>query len=110
MATPQMDVAALQATLTSAIRAFVAQSPLNRFRDIDGSPIWDEPLVAFAEGDDELFERYKTVVHDKVKCRQFVFETMSSWAKKPGYIGSYASCGLCQTGVPCEAGIPTARV
>jgi len=45
----------LQAWLAAAIKQFVAESPLNRLRDIDGSPMWDEPLVAFADGDDPLF-------------------------------------------------------
>jgi hypothetical protein len=29
-------------------------------------------------------------------------------AHGPGYIGLYAGCGLCQTGVPCESRIPIA--
>jgi len=44
--------------------------------------------------------------HDKLKCREFLFVTQQDWVKKPGYIGSYGGCGLCQTGVPCESGIP----
>lgn len=49
--------------------------------------------------------------HDKIRCRQYVFETLAAWAKdKAGYIGSYAACGLCQTAVPCESGIPLAAL
>jgi ferredoxin len=44
--------------------------------------------------------------HDKIKCRENVQVTQKSWLEKPGYIGRYAGCGLCQTKVPCEAGIP----
>ncbi|MBW1801495.1 MAG: epoxyqueuosine reductase [Deltaproteobacteria bacterium] len=44
--------------------------------------------------------------HDKVKCRECVSITQASWLKKEGYIGKYAGCGLCMTGVPCEARIP----
>jgi ferredoxin len=44
--------------------------------------------------------------HDKIKCRENVQVTQNSWLEKPGYIGKYAGCGLCQTKVPCEAGIP----
>lgn len=40
----------------------MATSPLNSLRDIDGSPIWEEPLVGFADGDDPLFDLYKSVV------------------------------------------------
>lgn len=52
----------LQAELCAAIKSYVATSPLNALRDIDSSPIWDEPLVGFADGDDELFTLYKSVV------------------------------------------------
>ncbi|MEE8472225.1 MAG: epoxyqueuosine reductase, partial [Dehalococcoidia bacterium] len=44
--------------------------------------------------------------HDKNACRQYLFEGLSSWKEKEGYIGKYISCGLCQTRVPCEARIP----
>ncbi len=44
--------------------------------------------------------------HDKLKCRELLFVKQQDWVKKPGYMGSYGGCGLCQTGVPCESGIP----
>ena len=44
--------------------------------------------------------------HDKDKCHEFVFVTLAEWLKKPGYLGSYGACGLCQTKVPCEYQIP----
>jgi len=44
------------------IRAFVAESPENRHLAIDDSPIWDAPLVGFADGDDPLFARYKEII------------------------------------------------
>lgn len=44
--------------------------------------------------------------HDKVLCREQVEHVQASWLKKEGYIGRYAGCGLCMTGVPCEARIP----
>ena len=50
--------------------------------------------------------------HDKTKCLQILFETQKPWIEGvhgPGYIGMYAGCGLCQTGVPCEHRIPTTR-
>jgi epoxyqueuosine reductase len=52
----------LQSELVEAITAYVSTSPLNRLRDIDGSSIWEEPLVGFADGDDPLFELYRSVV------------------------------------------------
>lgn len=43
--------------------------------------------------------------HDKAKCKAFLFDTVSPYAKAQFGIESYG-CGLCQTGVPCESGIP----
>ncbi len=59
-ATPQLTE--LQQFLVDAIQQYVAESPLNRLRDIDGSPIFEAPLVGFADGDDPLFQQYKQVV------------------------------------------------
>ncbi len=44
--------------------------------------------------------------HDRVKCWEHLSVTQMDWLKRPGYIGIYAGCGLCQTGTPCESGIP----
>ena len=43
---------------------FVEDSQENRLAEIDGSPIWDAPLVGFADGDDPLFREYKTIIGD----------------------------------------------
>ena len=52
--------------------------------------------------------------HNKLKCLQTLYEKQKPWldgAHGPGYIGLYAGCGLCQTGVPCESRIPaTAKI
>lgn len=44
--------------------------------------------------------------HDKLRCREYLNKGQAFWLKKEGYIGRYAGCGLCMTGVPCEARIP----
>ena len=44
--------------------------------------------------------------HDKAKCYRTLNVGQAAWLKKPGYIGRYAGCGLCQTKVPCEDRIP----
>jgi len=47
--------------------------------------------------------------HDKLKCFNILYEKQAPWLKGehgPGYIGTYAGCGLCQTGVPCQSRIP----
>lgn len=50
--------------------------------------------------------------HDKLKCVEVLFEKQKPWLEGtygPGYIGKYAGCGLCQTGVPCENRIPALK-
>lgn len=60
--TGQAQMTGLQSFLEEAIKKYVTESPLNRLKDIDGTTMWEEPLVGFADGDDPLFEQYKTVV------------------------------------------------
>ena len=42
--------------------------------------------------------------HDKEKCRKYLAETRQHVKETYGFDGY--GCGLCQVGVPCEAGIP----
>lgn len=47
--------------------------------------------------------------HDKVKCFEVLVDQQKPWLEGfhgPGFIGIYAGCGLCQTGVPCAMRIP----
>ena len=44
--------------------------------------------------------------HDKLKCRAYTTNVVKKGAlERYGYQG-FIACGLCQTGVPCEFGIP----
>lgn len=43
--------------------------------------------------------------HDKMKCFDHMFKTVIPYIKTHYGFDGY-SCGLCQTGVPCESGIP----
>ena len=47
--------------ITEAIKTFARSSPANRLPDT-GAPIFEEPLVRFASGDDPLFTEYKTII------------------------------------------------
>lgn len=42
--------------------------------------------------------------HDKQKCEQYQEETLRPLRKR--YAVPITGCGLCQTGVPCESGLP----
>jgi len=47
--------------------------------------------------------------HNRARCVQEVFIGQKAWlegAHGPGYIGMYAGCGLCMTGLPCSTRIP----
>jgi epoxyqueuosine reductase QueG len=44
------------------IRRFVKEDPGNRLARLDGSPIFQEPLVGFVAGDDPIFGRLKQVI------------------------------------------------
>lgn len=44
------------------IEGFVVASPLNRLQRIDGSPIFDAPLVGVADGADPLFQQYQQII------------------------------------------------
>jgi epoxyqueuosine reductase len=43
--------------------------------------------------------------HDKAPCRAYIDGTTKAYVKSQFGFEGYA-CGLCQTGVPCESGIP----
>ena len=44
--------------IEKAIRNFVKTSPLNRLESFGGEPIFDQPLVGFANSNDPLFSEY----------------------------------------------------
>jgi len=50
--------------------------------------------------------------HDKLKCFETLFEKQKPWIEGmhgQGFIGNYAGCGLCQSGVPCATRIPVKK-
>jgi len=61
---PARSLKTMASHIGHGIRAFVAESPENRHKAIDDSPIFDAPLVAVADGDDPLFAQYKTIIGD----------------------------------------------
>jgi len=50
--------------LEEAIKAYALSSPLNRLRAFNGSPIFEEPLVGFVDGDAPIFKEYKAILAD----------------------------------------------
>ena len=50
--------------LEAAIKEYVATNPGNRLTSFDNTPIFDEPLIGFADGDDAIFQDYKVIIGD----------------------------------------------
>lgn len=50
--------------LENAIKEYVATSPQNQLPAFNNEPVFDTPLVGFADGDDPIFQYYKMVVGD----------------------------------------------
>jgi len=50
--------------IEETIKKFTAQSPFNSLKDIDGTRIFDEPLVGFSDGDAQIFTGYKEIIGD----------------------------------------------
>jgi epoxyqueuosine reductase QueG len=48
--------------IETEIKSFVRDSPLNHMPGEENQPIFDEPLVKFADGSDPLFEQFKTII------------------------------------------------
>jgi epoxyqueuosine reductase len=48
--------------IETEIKPFVRNSPLNRMPGEADMPIFDEPLVGFADGSDPLFQEFKTII------------------------------------------------
>ncbi|MBI2859709.1 MAG: hypothetical protein HYX90_11600 [Chloroflexi bacterium] len=53
-----------QRFLRRAISEYVANDPGNRLVHFGNEPVFGEPLVGFADGDDLLFQEYKTIIGD----------------------------------------------
>ena len=45
-----------------AIRKYVRTSPLNHLASFDNAPIFERPLIGFADGDDSIFTDYKIII------------------------------------------------
>jgi len=61
-----MDVTeerAIRAEIIDEARRFIREDPANRL-DLDGLPLYDEPLVGFVAGNDPLFRELKVVIGD----------------------------------------------
>jgi epoxyqueuosine reductase len=56
------EIADAAAFVAGEVKAFTLKSPLNHLPGLDGSPIFEEPLVQFADGGDPIFTEYKGII------------------------------------------------
>lgn len=71
------------------IKSFVLNSPFNRMPDDENQPIFDEPLVKFANGNDPLFEEFKSIIATTHLTPREALAAISY--KSPDYIGKSIS-------------------
>lgn len=64
MTAPGLDPLHPEDSLRAIIAEQVLTNPLNRLSRLDGKPIFEDPLVGFADGYDPLFQQYKTIIGD----------------------------------------------
>jgi len=50
--------------IENVIKEYLAHSPVNRLIEFDDAPVWGEPIVGFADGDDPLFQTLKKTIGD----------------------------------------------
>lgn len=62
------------AFIEGAIKTYVRESPLNRLPSFDNEPIFDEPLIGFADADDPLFREYKSIIGEFHQTPREAFE------------------------------------
>jgi epoxyqueuosine reductase len=68
--------------IENVIKNFVSVSPLNRLDTFEGAPIFEIPLIGFADGDDPLFEEYKKVVNkDHYSPREILMKHLTETLK-----------------------------
>jgi epoxyqueuosine reductase len=71
--TPESNVQYIIAT----IKDFVIESPANRLPSFNNEPIFDEPLIGFARGDDPIFEEYKRTADSQHLTPREVFDSFA---------------------------------
>jgi epoxyqueuosine reductase len=87
--------------LENAIKEYVRTSPLNHLTAFDNAPIVDEPLVAFADGDDPVFQEYKTVIGDfHLTPRELLGKHVAAKMWRFGVKGSMDSIGVVSWALP----------
>jgi epoxyqueuosine reductase len=71
------------------IKSFVLNSPLNRMPEDENQLIFDEPLVKFADGNDDLFNQFKSIIAPTHLTPREAL--VAIFHKNPDYIGKSIS-------------------
>ncbi|MDP2720257.1 MAG: epoxyqueuosine reductase [Dehalococcoidia bacterium] len=62
--------------IEKAIKEFVASSSLNKLSSFNGATIFNQPLVAFSDGDDPIYQDYKRIIGDFHLTPREVLDTL----------------------------------
>ena len=74
------------------IRKYVRSSPLNRLEAFGNTPIFEHPLIGFADGDDPLFVEFKkTVSPNHLTPREFLGKHVTEVVKRPETVCPHVS-------------------
>jgi epoxyqueuosine reductase QueG len=60
--TTEDSISGFEEWIAEEIRGFVREDPANRLEQLDGSPIFETPLVGYVAGDDAIFTQLKQVI------------------------------------------------
>ena len=87
--------------IENAIKEYVRTSPLNHLTAFDNSPIVDDPVVAFADGDDPIFPDLKTVIGDfHLTPREILEKYVAAKNWRFGATGSIEKIGVVSWALP----------
>lgn len=87
--------------LENAIKEYVRTSPLNHLTAFNNLPIVDEPIVAFANGDDRIFHDLKTIIGEfHLTPREIMEKYVVSKRWRFGVTGSIDNVGVISWALP----------
>lgn len=87
--------------LENAIKEYVRTSPLNHLTAFNNEPIADEPIVSFADGDDPIFQEYKTIIGDfHLTPRELLEKYVAAKRWRFGVQGRMDSVGVVSWALP----------
>lgn len=87
--------------LERAIKEYVSTSPLNHLTAFENEPIVEEPIVAFADGDDPIFQDFKKIIGEfHLTPREILEKHIAAKNWRFGTVNSIDSIGIVSWALP----------